>query len=124
MKLPVAQVQRETSSADFLKWQAFLAQQMNKPNRTDHYLMQVAAYLAQLCEIVSKLLSGGKIKGFKIGDMLIPFNVVMEEDGEPAQDSKPEPEVEGEKEVIPSQVLKSKAAWASFLGIPEFVHGG
>lgn len=56
---------------EFLTWGEWFKQQWNEPNRSDHYLMQIA------CEIVRVNLKKGAAQKLKLSQFLLPFKWIM-----------------------------------------------
>lgn len=52
---------------EYRTWQVWLEKQWNEPDRTDHYLMQIAGYV---CHVLSK-----KTR-INLGNFKIPFEVI------------------------------------------------
>lgn len=112
LHLPLGECQEKTTSSDFVKWQVYLGIRQNSPDRSDHYLMQVAALIEQFMEGFAK-----NPRTIKIADKKIKFEI--EDDAEYVESEQPQ-----DSKATPAEVLASKASLANILGIPEFVHGG
>ena len=61
--MPLRRCIAETSHREYLTWMVWLNEEWNNPNRTDHYLMQIAQLLSD-----SK-----KVQG--LNDLKIPFTL-------------------------------------------------
>lgn len=90
---PLTDTMRKTTNRQFEVWRRWLAARWNSPDRTDHYLMQVAAEVRR-----------GRVKNpasVSVDDLKLPFKVVA------ADPPPPSPE---------SASARSKAGWSAALG--------
>jgi len=83
------------SHREYQMWMRHLEEEWNRPSRTDHYLMQIAAK-------IEGLFRKGSIK---ISSLLLPF-----------QHKKPEKELTKEQ-IAKAELERSKAAWRARVGL-------
>jgi len=93
---------RETTSTEFVDWQAFFAQELNMPRREDYYLAQIAA---EVRRTIAKEPKGVAVDGFMLRFKSTAGKVVSEVDEEAV-----------EEDVQTAKAAGSKAAWLSLFG--------
>jgi hypothetical protein len=87
---------RKTTHRDYLLWLWFLDEEWNKPNKTDHYLMQIADNVENLFK---------KVKRSDPNSQKLSFTK-----------TEPLPELT-EEEAKKRYMERAKAAWKSRLGV-------
>lgn len=95
--MPLEQCMREHTHRQFLVWDAWLEEQWNRPDRNDHYLMQIAV-------TIQRLLSKNP-RSIKLGN----FKLSFEREAAPGSIA----ELKRQKE----EAKASERTWLQFFGI-------
>lgn len=107
--MPVQEVQRKTTSWEFLLWQAWFMDNPDPAVRIEHYLAQIIA------DLRNKNLWAKPTKRWALKDCLMKFVTKMVTPEEP---KKPEM-FSTVEEARQSAAEKSKSVWFSLLGIKK-----
>jgi hypothetical protein len=95
--LSLQRCKQETSSTDFVNWQAYLMKKMNEPSRSDYYLMRVAQEIRRAFAAKNTIVS--------IKDFFVKFTF---------EKKKPE----AIEEIEPGErVTRSKGFWMGLVGL-------